>query len=70
MIYRDIVVMLVIVVTFIEFIAKEIEPNFDKETENIVKKENKIFTHFPIIKCPCLPFYLIADKIPRNSNKT
>ena len=43
--------MLVIVVTFIEFIAKEIEPNFDKETENIVKKENKIFT---------LPYYKMS----------
>lgn len=46
MVYRDIVVMLVMVVTFIEFIAKEIELNFEKETENIVKKDNKIFTHF------------------------
>lgn len=67
MVYRDTVVMLVIVVTFNEFIAKKTEPNFEKETENIVKKENKIFTHFPIFKCPCLPFYLIADEIPRNS---
>lgn len=52
MVYSDIVVMLVIAVTFNEFIAKETEPNFEKETENIVKKENKIFTHFPIFKCP------------------
>ena len=70
MVYSDIVVMLVIAVTFNEFIAKETEPNFEKETESIVKKENKIFTHFPIFKCPCLPFCLIADEIPRNRNKT
>ena len=71
MVYRDIVVMLLVMaVTFNEFIAKETEPNFEKETENIVKKENKIFAHFPIFKCPCFPFCLIADEIPRNSNKT
>ena len=38
--------MLVMVVTFTEFIAKEIELNFEKETANILKKDNKIFTHF------------------------
>lgn len=56
MVYRDIVVLLVIVVTFNEFIAKETEPNFEKETENIVKKENKIFTHFPYFQMSLLTF--------------
>ena len=58
MVYSDIVVMLVIAVTFNEFIAKETEPNFEKETENIVKKENKIFTHFPIF--PIFPMSLLT----------
>ena len=48
--------MLVIVVTFNEFIAKETEPNFEKETENIVKKENNIFTHFPYFQMSLLTF--------------
>ena len=83
MVYRDIVVILPALkleeknqvcetwkrIHSLRSLQKKFSPNFEKETENIVKKGKKIFTPLPIFIYPCLRFHLTSAEIPKNSNK-